>query len=235
MKQFIKGVMVLIMVLTQLLPATAGDQVTEQRKVKKFCAVSLQIQANVVLRDGNPALTITSSQEMLSRITTEVHNGELIIRYSGNSNYSSAEPVNIELSASRIVALEINGTGSITAMDEIASESLRLGINGPGSMIIPSVSVKILDVAVNGSGSISEIRGSVETLKLLVNGSGEINTPALNGKSVECSVTGSGQIRMSASESLIAEITGSGDIVYNGSPVKKRVDITGTGTVTAQK
>ena len=86
---------------------------------------------------------------------------------------------------------------------------------------------------VNGSGTIQNLKGTTTSLNLQVNGNGEINIPDLTGKTVETSITGSGKICTGATESLHAEIAGSGDVRYAGSPLKKNVEIVGTGTVTA--
>ncbi len=206
---------------------------TQHRNLKSFSAISLQIPAEVNLICGDFSFSISSSEEMLDKIVTEVHNGELVIRFSKNGYDQLTEPVKIEISMPRVLALEINGSGSIQSQNEISAPSLSLEINGSGNINLSALKTETLSATVNGSGTIQNLKGTTNELNLQVNGNGEINIPDLTGKTVETAITGSGKICTGATESLHAEIAGSGDVRYAGSPLKKNVEIVGTGTVTA--
>lgn len=237
MKQlFFSSLAIIMLLITAFRPiALAEETVVQKRSLKKFSAVSLQVPAKVTLRQGAQHFQIKASEAVLQSIEVNVRSGELIIRFPRNSDLPTSETIEIEIAMPEIVALEINGSGTITAPDEIKGSQLGLEINGSGNISISHLSVEGLSAVINGSGSMTGLTGNAGTLNLQVNGSGKMDTPGLTGREVTSSVTGSGFICMGATESLLAEITGSGDIRYNGSPIHKSVDISGTGSVTAMK
>ena len=56
----------------------------------------------------------------------------------------------------------------------------------------------------------------------------------LKADAVKVVVHGSGNAKVHAKDALIAEIHGSGDIIYGGAPAKVRNSVSGSGTISKE-
>lgn len=212
---------------------TGGSPQGETRDVAGFTAVSLSIPAAVTLTQGNFNLSINCSPELLRKIKTVVHGNKLEIKFESSLHARVNEPILIHISMPSVEGLEVNGSGSISAQSNFAGDQVRLEINGSGKMNLPNFSYNNLKAEINGSGSITNLSGTASTAKFEVNGSGRIDAENLTVKDADAVVTGSGNMRLNVSDLLNADVTGSGDIRYKGTPPKKNVAITGSGSISS--
>jgi len=222
-----------VLAFSSSLFAQNNSAISEQRDLRNFAAISLNIPAEVTLKQGDYAFSVSASADVLEKLKTEVKNNELVIKFENSSHMETKEPIRIEITLPSITALEVNGSGEFISSGSFNSDNLNLEINGSGKISLSSLTTKKLAAEINGSGRIADLNGTANEVKMQVNGSGEISTINFLGKNVECAVTGSGHISVGAGESLDAKVTGSGDIHYAGSPNKKDVSVIGTGTISA--
>ncbi|HYV91393.1 MAG TPA: head GIN domain-containing protein [Chitinophagales bacterium] len=206
---------------------------TQTRNVSNFTAVSLEIPAEVTLSQGDFHVEINASPSVLEKIKTEVHGEKLEIKFDNWLHTHVDEPISVQITMPSITALEVNGSGNIFSKSDFSGDHLRLEVNGSGKMSLKNFAVTELKAEINGSGQIVNLSGTASVAKFEINGSGKIDAENFSGKEVDAAVTGSGNMKLSATDLLNADITGSGDIRYKGVPAKKNVDITGSGSVSA--
>jgi hypothetical protein len=214
---------------------SGGNSATQSqtRNVSNFTAVSLEIPAEVSLSQGDFHVEINTSPAMLEKIKTEVHGEELEIKFDNRMHTHVDEPISIHITMPSVTKLEVNGSGSIVSQSNFSGDHMRLEVNGSGKMNLQSFIVNELKAEINGSGQIVNLSGSASAARFEINGSGKIDAENFSGKNVDAEVTGSGKISLNATDVLNAGITGSGDIRYKGTPSKKNVDITGSGSISA--
>jgi hypothetical protein len=186
----------------------SGTLATETRQVQKFTSVSLSSSGAVVIEQtGTESLTVTTDDNLLPLITTEVKNGTLELSTAPNKWISPTKLV-FKITVGDLRKIEVSGSGSVTAA-KLEGPALSADISGSGSM---------------------KLAGKVDDLKLSLSGSGSYDCAELSARRASVDVSGSGSVRVNASEELKAEISGSGSIRYLGSP-KLKVDVSGSGSV----
>jgi hypothetical protein len=81
-----------------------------------------------------------------------------------------------------------------------------------------------------GSGTLTG-SGTATKLDVTVNGSGSVQFTQLVANDVRAVVSGSGSIFVTATESLDASVSGSGAVLYAGSPHGVTKSVTGSGVI----
>jgi len=192
-------------------PGVVGSGVvkTESRSTGEFTSVQNNISANVDITVG-PAtqIVVEGDDNILPLITTDVHNGVLVI--SSNASIQTRSALKVTITTPELRGLVINGSGDA---------SIR-GLSG-GSF----------DGAINGSGNVTAT-GKVDKLIGRINGSGNLDFDELTADSAAIAIAGSGRACVAATSSLDASITGSGDIAYRpASELNLRKQIVGSGSI----
>jgi hypothetical protein len=186
----------------------SGISQSESREIDEFSAIKCMIGADITVKHAErPALSITADDNLLSIITTEVHNGMLIV--SAEESYSTRTTVRIQIEVPMISRVEVLGSADV---------------------LLDSVTEKKLELAISGSGDIEAI-GQVQTLDVHINGSGDLKLERLQAQACRIRINGSGDAVLSVADSLDARINGSGDITYYGNPERVNSKVNGSGTI----
>ncbi|AIZ62917.1 hypothetical protein PK28_03055 [Hymenobacter sp. DG25B] len=208
----------------------------EVRTVAAFEELSLNIPAEVILRQGSPQrVEIVGAEEDLGRIETVVKENRLRIRlpekdrkaewYKGTS---FKQPVKIYVTMPNIKMLGVSGSGSMSGETPIKAPALKVSMSGSGALRLNLVTDQ-LHTSLSGSGRIS-LSGSTDAHTVSISGSGQLAASNLRTNATQISISGSGNCQVHASQTLQASISGSGNVRYQGSPqVTSRV--MGSGNV----
>jgi predicted small secreted protein len=188
----------------------SGKTVTEARPVPAFTAVALSGSGRVVIeQSGSESVTVTTDDNLLPHIRTEVRGNTLEL--GTKDPFASLSPTKellFTVHVKRLEALSVSGSGDAEATG-INPDQLRVEISGSGAVLA---------------------QGSTDALNLAISGSGSYNGPQMASRRATATVTGSGNAIVAASETLTAAVTGSGSIQYIGDP-KVTQDISGSGSV----
>ena len=179
------------------------------RNVAPFRRVELRGGNIVRINAGRPqAVVVRADRGLLRRVTTEVRAGTLVIDNEPGSMRSKS-PMNVEISIPSVSALLLTGSGTIWAR----------GIRTPA-----------LNVVVSGSGVV-QASGRTARLGVSVSGSGDAMLGEVLSRDVTATLGGSGTIVVTATRRLKAWVTGSGSILYGGSPAVVTSSVPGSGEV----
>ncbi|MFH1024076.1 MAG: head GIN domain-containing protein [Planctomycetota bacterium] len=191
----------------------SGRVTTETRPVGDFTAVEVNTSADVTLTAvGKPSLVLEGDDNILPLVTTDVNNGTLVL--SAKGNYSTKNPIRVRLTTAAINALTINGSGD-ARLDSVTGEELNLVIQGSGDITAA---------------------GRVNRLAAVIGGSGNIRAKELVAGNCQVMVNGSGDAEVFATTGITAEVNGSGNIVYYGSPkIDVSVRSNGSGSIRSGK
>jgi hypothetical protein len=188
----------------------SGVPATQTRQVAQFSGVELAGANNVVVRVGKKqSVVVHADDNLLDRVTTVVQSGRLVIGNEPGS-FSTKSPMVVEVGVPSLDTLTLSGSGNIS---------------------VEGVAAKALDVGLPGSGMLSGT-GAADRLDITVGGSGTVQFTQLPAKHVRAGVSGSGSIFVTATKSLAASVSGSGAIIYAGSPGEVTRNITGSGAIT---
>ncbi len=186
----------------------SGKKATERRALDDFHELTVEIGADITLRAGaGPAVVIHADDNVVPLIVTQKRGDKLTLLAS--RSFSARQPVAIELSVPHITSVSLEGSGSLD-MSGVAEDELVLNIEGSADVTA---------------------RGRVDNLSAEINGTGDLHLGSLAAKSARVAIEGSGDAEVSVADSLVAEINGSGNIVYSGSPRKVKKEINGVGRI----
>lgn len=190
----------------------SGIAVTEERQIDEFDSISASGSANVRITIGpERSVKVTFDDNLISKCKTEVENGELKVYTTGSWN--SKIGLNVEVTTPTLNSIEASGASDVVVDDYSGSE---------------------LEVSVSGAAE-ADVNGLVGKLTLGVSGSGDAKMKELICKSADVSVSGAGDVTITATESVTARATGSGDIEIHGNPAQIAQSTTGAGDVTIKK
>jgi hypothetical protein len=186
----------------------SGVAATSTRALPNFSGIDLAGSNNVTVMAGaRQSVVVHADTNLLSRVTTQVKAGKLIIGDVGS--FAAKSPMYVEVSVPSLAALDLSGSGNIT---------------------VTGIKAARLTVILPGSGDISA-SGSVTRLNISIDGSGNAQCSGLIARNVDAVVSGSGDIFVTATQSLDAKVGGSGAVLYSGNP-QVTTSITGSGDVT---
>ena len=187
----------------------SGKIVTEPRTVSGFFAVDLSGSGHVVIEQtGTESLTVTTDDNLLPYIKTEVHGSTLELGTKDMTNVSPTEDIIFKLTVKNLEGLEISGSGKADVKGLVADR---------------------LQVRISGSGDVSG-QGTAHDLELRISGSGSYRGQDIKSQRATVGVSGSGNAVVSASDTLKADVSGSGTVEYVGEPQVSQ-NISGSGSV----
>jgi hypothetical protein len=186
----------------------SGRAKTERREVGDVSRLRLLSSADVRVRvGGEPSLEVTTDDNLLELVTTDVRAGELTVGARGS--YSTGIGVKVDVVTRSLDAVAVTGSGDVVAS----------GVGGAR-----------FDVSLQGSGDV-RASGRADDLDLALQGSGDARLLDLAAARARVRLDGSGDVELTAAESLDVSIRGSGSVVYAGHPAQVASHVSGSGTV----
>ncbi len=189
----------------------SGVPAVQERIVRDFTGIETDGLIDVDVTFGEDwSVVLHADDNILGLITTEVRGDTLV--FSSRGSYSAQ-------TALRAVVV-------MPAIDSVTASGL-------GDIFLDGVSGPTLTVQVEGGGSVAA-RGAVDSVVITVSGMGDARLFDLVARSVDVEITGMGDAEVTATESLVAHVTGMGDVTYAGDPPKLETTIDGMGKIASK-
>ncbi|MDR3218755.1 MAG: DUF2807 domain-containing protein [Dysgonamonadaceae bacterium] len=204
----------------------------KQIDITDYEEISLNISADVFYQqfsDSAPYLQIHTDENIFASLDVKVEGRKLIISAKKDSLIKPSK-LTIYTCSRNLKEVKIAGSGDITLKGEVNAKDFDLAISGSGSLFADSLVCKDIEVRITGSGN-AKLIGAGSHSSFKVTGSGDIQAYNFYVETAKCTVTGSGDIQVNVYKNLEAQITGSGDILYRGTPETVNSKITGSGSV----
>jgi len=181
--------------------------VTDPRNLADFSKITAGGAMDVDIKIGSPqSVVIECNKDSLADIDTEVNDGELIVSIEDN-----ARPTHL---AAHIVVPKLDS----------------LEVAGSTETVVAGVHSKAFSLTTAGSAKV-EAQGEVDDLQIELSGSSDLNAGKLKSKTCSITISGSGNADVYASQSLDANIAGSGIVKVHGNPPKLNQQIEGSGSI----
>ncbi|MDA7744828.1 DUF2807 domain-containing protein [bacterium] len=207
-----------------------GKMTTETRTLDSFTKIEVEGEGDVFLhqitKETSHSIEIEASANIMDRIKTEVKNGKLII---GSDCIRGNEKMNFTVYVADLSAMSISGSGSATTMTPFTVNDLDLEIEGSGDMDM-DVTGRNMTCDISGSGDI-KMNGTATDFDIEIDGSGDIHAFNLISQDCFIDISGSGNCEVYVDGELNVKISGSGDVLYDGTPTSFTTDISGSGDV----
>jgi len=176
--------------------------------VRPFTAVELAGSSNVTVQVGAPqSVVVHADDNLIGRVSTTVRSGALVIETTGS--FSTRTPMRVSVVVPEVQSVRLSGSGNLI-VDGVVTSSFTASLPGSGMMLVA---------------------GRTEHLEASLQGSGQMNLHGLIAREVEVQLPGSGEIQVFATDSLHADVSGSGSVMYGGNPSRVTHAVTGSGAV----
>jgi len=207
----------------------SGPVVTESFDLPDVSAISLSIDANVVITYGETQeITIEGQQNIIDNIEKYVNNDGYwrIEYYRSVRNHAG---VTVYITTPEMDYITISGSGSVETTNHFPDmPDVYLRISGSGHISM-DVETDLIESEISGSGSI-HLSGSATEQSIDISGSGNVHGFNLITQKTYVKISGSGSSEVYAEDLLDVKISGSGNVYYKGNP-QIDVNISGSGAV----
>lgn len=206
----------------------SGTMTTETRDVFDFSEIVLEGsgEVNIVIGDSE-SLTIEAEDNLMSHLTSDVENGQLVLGTSGS--IVTTREIVYTITAIDLSGITVAGSGNIEVSD-VTTTAFSTVISGSGAVDVTGLTADSLEVTISGSGQV-DVTGTTDQLDVDIPGSGSFDGEEMESASAEVLISGSGAAVVNVSDTLDANVSGSGRIEYLGSPAVSST-ISGSGSIT---
>lgn len=207
----------------------SGHVVAESRPVRDFDALELAGVGTVALVQGDAeALTIEAEDNILPEIEAVVEGRRLTLGFKrgGLRAPQPTRPIRFSVTMKDVRGLAVSGAGAIAA-ETLATDRLDLRVSGSGTIALGRLAAEDVTAGLSGSGSIV-IAGQVGRQALTISGSGSYQAGGLASRETAVTISGAGGATVAAADTLVARISGIGNVEYTGDP-RVTQEITGVG------
>ena len=209
-----------------------GPTITQERCVDPFHTIELDDHVDLVLTEEEGCvLQVTAGQNLLGQVDTDVEDGVLHIRDRNSCNWVRSLPVAITVTvpSKHVNTINYFGTGNISSTATIRRHEFRIDQKlGQGTWTL-DLDVDTCYIGLHtGAGDVI-VTGSAHHAFLYSGIQGPIDATGLTADVCHVNNSGRTDIRCRATVSLEAQIYGTGDILYAGSPLNVYCDDQGGG------
>jgi len=208
---------------------STGKIVREQRQLPSFESLELHDRINLFVSFGPEySLTVEAGENLQEHIDTEVKSNILIIENNNRCNWvrSFKKDMNVYLTAPSIKGINYFGSGELRFLDTLNRESFTMNMyesSGDAFLLLNTDRAELKTHT--GTGTITS-SGFSDYLVTFVGGNGFVDARNTLGEKGLAVATNTGYIKMNVSDTLKAEISGTGNIEYYGNPI---INLTDTG------
>ncbi|MBI5035380.1 MAG: DUF2807 domain-containing protein [Chloroflexi bacterium] len=187
----------------------SGNVVIESRSVSEFSGLVVNGAGRVFIdQTGTESLTITTDDNFLPYIETQVRDGKLMIEFKPKVVPNNLKDLTFRLTVKDLNSIELNGAVALEGRGIEASQ---------------------MAVTISGAGAV-KLTGKVDQLSVTLSGTGAHNSENLECKRAMVTNNGAGAAIVRVSDELNATINGIGFIEYIGNP-KLTKGVHGLGVV----
>ncbi|MEP6685299.1 MAG: DUF2807 domain-containing protein [Verrucomicrobiota bacterium] len=180
---------------------------TEQRPIGAFANIEAEGGFQIEWKSGAPTLSITTDQNLLSYVRSEVSGDKL--RLHSTEHLSPTHGIKVLVSSAALTGTQFRGAVHFSAR-QISGANFFLESRGASKIALD---------------------GKIRELTVGMTGASKLNAESLQTERAELSLTGASRAEVNVTDTLKVSITGAGKVIYSGHPRKVEKDITGAGTI----
>lgn len=199
----------------------------QQRNVGYFNGVKAGDTYTIIISQSDSnSVSVNSSDKELSLIRTEVKDSILILSSSGNSDMDATINVGIK----SLKKLDITGVAEVKSSNQLVCDNLFIESNGAGDINLNVKAANEIKARISGVGNVT-LKGTAPLLDAKISGSGSLKSTNLETNKAIVKVSGIGDAKVNALQSIDADVSGAGSIIYKGQPAERNINISGVGSV----
>ena len=208
-----------------------GEVMSESRTLEAFEVIDSRSSADVTVHQTEtaeqPKVVVKAQENLLPHIQTVIQGKRLVIDIEGSIR--TTEGITVEVYTPVITKLVHDGSGNMQTASRIRANSLKVINEGSGQMMV-GFSGDELEVDNEGSGDLRVV-GECRDAELTNEGSGDLEANELIANIADVVNEGSGNVYVHAIDELSIELSGSGDVEYEGDPQNLETSNSGSGKI----
>ncbi len=229
--------------------STTGLQNDVEYVINNVDEIDIQgnFQVNIINSTGGTyyVMAAGADNDLAGIYINETHDHELIIR-SNNTDvvelYIYVPSIKeLELTGTNVVdisqmavntyefSISMEGTNVLTGRNTLTTQKLELDLEGTNSLLLSAIDANHMEVDMTGTNEVT-VQGTAQSVELESQDRGWYNGSSLVANRYDIESEGSANLYVYANNILRAEIDGTGNVYYLGSPTITRLG-NGTGTI----
>ena len=212
------------------LAVSAYSQNTETRNLGSFSQVHSGGSWDVILVEGSKEeVKIEVKGVDLDKVKTEI-DGDVLRLGLVNGNYTNVS-LKFYVTYRSLEGIKCSGSGKMTVKSDIEADDFYIGLSGSGDIILQELQAGELEASISGSATVKIAAGSVNEAEIKQSGSGDFVAETLAIKELHVSKSGSGSTLVGDLGEVSLQSSGSGDLVYSGSPRMGEIRVSGSSSI----
>jgi hypothetical protein len=203
-----------------------------QRPLGTFSKLRIDGSIDVDAHPGpHPGATVHASPRIEPLIETVVEGDTLIVRMKHGANVITLghDDTRVDVEFAQLSGTQQHGSGDLH-IHGLNAPRLDSFIAGSGDLKLEGAQLGSFALRIDGSGDVA-VDGKADDAKFTIDGSGDIVADRLVARRVQVDIRGSGDARVNATETLAANVAGSGDVTFSGHPHDVSRNVAGSGGV----
>jgi hypothetical protein len=200
---------------------STGSVETKIRIIDPFNKIILNDNINLYITQGNTqVIKLEAGKNLFDHIETKVSEKTLTISNNNKCNWvrSFKKKINLYISLPYLTEMEFYGSGDVQFLNNMQVDTLLLNLKEASGKVLMDLNCNYIELKIHtGPADITAI-GATKELVLYNNGTGVLNSSYLNSNKSLAINRNTGKILVNSKDELKAEIYGSGNIFYFGTP-----------------
>jgi len=210
------------------------DPNAQPRKLSSsFHGIAVSNAIDLYLAQGNDEAVAVSAADRndISRISTEVENGVLIIKFDnkGFSWLKGNKKLKAYVSFKNIDKLSASGASDVHIQGSITADKLDVHLSGASDL---KGDLKVNDLSLDQSGaSDATITGRANNITIGLSGASDVKAYDFVTDNCTAHASGASDVHITVNKELNAHASGASDIYYKGTAVIKELHSSGSSSV----
>jgi hypothetical protein len=205
----------------------------ETRKLSPFSALEVGGGFEVLVRDGNPSVTIEADENLLPLIKTEVTQNTLVISARPRHGFHFVGPVKLTVTTRPLQSVSANG-GVDLRFEAATEKRFTVELSGGVQFSAQQLQPEALTFRANG-GVEATLAGAVSEANLDVSGGVTLKANALSIQHASLDASGGCDVSLKVRQRITGEASGGVNVTVAGAPSIARVETSGGADVHYQR
>ncbi|RYE36895.1 MAG: DUF2807 domain-containing protein [Sphingobacteriaceae bacterium] len=194
----------------------SGKMASEDRKTDAFSKITTSGNFKIVLKQGPAAIKVSTDDNLLKIVETEVSGDELKI--STKNEICSDKQVEIDITNPNFAAVKSSGTLDLSADGKLSVKDFDMELAGVSKINLDLTATNVKTLA-NGSSEIN-LKGQASANTVTLNGSANLNALDFTVATYKIETRGDAHCKVNVLSELSVNVSGAGDVQYKGNPAK---------------
>ena len=197
----------------------SGYVVKETRPIQNITEVVLSEEGDLFIEIGNQEeLVIEAEDNLQEYLVPNVRNHVLELKkLPENVTLNATKPIRYYLTVKELNSLIVKSSGDVEVA-EVDTDVFSIQITGSGSVHIRGLNARSAEIELTSSGNLIIEGGKVQEQHVRLSSSGEYDGKNVVCQSADVKLTSSGDAMLNVLDTLTADLSSSGNVLYAGDP-----------------